>query len=91
VQRVRNLLYVAGVPDLFQMAMERFVPLIVFERIEQDVPKQDLFRCLLDRAASYEAPIGDRSMQPLGLRNRPSDVEDSATAARSTRSSCWDA
>lgn len=46
VQRVRNYLYVAAVPDMFQMIIERWVPLIVFERIEEDIPREDLIRIL---------------------------------------------
>jgi hypothetical protein len=78
VQRVRNLLYVAAVPDLFQMPMERFVPQIVFDQIEQSVPKADLIKVLYWIALHpYEgADAAIDQMQPLGLRNGPSDVEE---------------
>jgi hypothetical protein len=78
VQRVRNLLYVAAVPDLFQMPMERFVPQIVFEQVEQSVPKADLIKVLYWIALHpYEgADAAIDQMQPLGLRNGPSDVEE---------------
>jgi hypothetical protein len=46
VQRVRNVLYVAAVPDVFQMPVERYVPHVVFERLEADVPKDDLIKIL---------------------------------------------
>ena len=53
VQRVRNHLFVAIVPDLFQLPIERFVPHIVFDRLQETIPKdrsrQDP---LLDRHAS---------------------------------------
>src|SRR5262249_50202868 len=39
VQKVRNYLYVAAVPDVFQMDVERFVPWYVFDQIVQTVPK----------------------------------------------------
>ncbi|MGH7575768.1 MAG: ABC transporter permease, partial [Longimicrobiales bacterium] len=45
VQGVRNNLYIAAVPDMYRMeALERWVPLIVFDRLKQDVPRDDLGR-----------------------------------------------
>ena len=46
VQRVRNYLYVAAVPDVFQMPVERFAPALVYERLEQDVPREQLIQIL---------------------------------------------
>jgi hypothetical protein len=46
VQRVRNILYVAAVPDVLQMPIERFAPIAVFERIREDIPKDQLFKIL---------------------------------------------
>ncbi|WP_188946271.1 ABC transporter permease, partial [Polymorphobacter multimanifer] len=47
VQRVRNLLTVAAVPDLLQMdGFERHVPLLVLERLEAEVPAADLPKLL---------------------------------------------
>jgi hypothetical protein len=46
VQRVRNVLYVAAVPDVFQMPTERYLPHVVFERLEADIPKEDLIKIL---------------------------------------------
>jgi hypothetical protein len=46
VQRVRNILYVAVVPDIYQMEMERWVPLAVFDRLKKDVPKDQLVKQL---------------------------------------------
>jgi ABC-type multidrug transport system permease subunit len=46
-QRVRNLLYIAAVPDLLQMdPLERHLPWLVFDRLRQDVPPADLSRIL---------------------------------------------
>jgi hypothetical protein len=45
-QRVRNVLYVAAVPDVFQLEMERWVPGVVFSHLRADVPRQDLERIL---------------------------------------------
>jgi hypothetical protein len=46
VQRVRNLLYVAAVPDVQQAAIERFAPHAVYERLQQDIPKDQLIKIL---------------------------------------------
>ena len=46
VQRVRNILYVAAVPDVLQTPIERFAPYVVFERLQQDVPKDQLIKVL---------------------------------------------
>ncbi len=47
VQRVRNLLYIAAVPDLLQIdPLERHLPWLVFDRLRQDLPAADLPRIL---------------------------------------------
>jgi hypothetical protein len=76
VQRVRNLLYVAAVPDIFQIPMESFAPLIVFAQIEEAVPREDLIKILYWIAIHSDE--GDDSavdqLRPLGLGNGPSDM-----------------
>ena len=46
VQRVRNILYVAAVPDVLQMPIERFAPHAVYERLQEDIPKDQLIKVL---------------------------------------------
>jgi ABC-2 type transport system permease protein len=46
VQRVRNLLYVAGVPDAIQLPVERYVPGVVFEYLQQLYTKDKLTKIL---------------------------------------------
>lgn len=46
VQRTRNVLFVAAVPDVLQIEMERWVPGVVFERLRADLPRDDLIRAL---------------------------------------------
>jgi hypothetical protein len=46
VQRVRNLLYVAGVPDVQQTPIERFIAHAVYERLQEDIPKDQLIKIL---------------------------------------------
>ena len=76
VQRVRNLLYVAAVPDIFQMPMERFVAAVVFERLQADIPKDDLIKILYWIAVHPEGGTDSAvdELRPLGLGNGPGDV-----------------
>jgi ABC-type polysaccharide/polyol phosphate export permease len=78
VQRVRNLLYVAAVPDLLEKEiLESYVPLVVFERLKQDIPKDDLIR-ILYWVATHPSGGEDRAarqLQPLGLENAPADMD----------------
>jgi hypothetical protein len=78
VQRVRNLLYVAAVPDLLEMEiLESYVPLVVFDRLKQDIPKNDLIR-ILYWIATHPSGGEDRAagqLQPLGLGNAPADID----------------
>ncbi len=78
MQRVRNYLYVPAVVDVFQMeGLERHVPRIVFDRIQQDIPKEDLIKILYWIA--LHPMEGDDSavdqLRPLGLGNGPGDME----------------
>jgi hypothetical protein len=43
---VRNVLYVAAVPDVFQIDLERYVPEVVFDRLTQVTPRDDLIKIL---------------------------------------------
>jgi len=78
VQRVRNVLYVAAVPDVFQMPEERYLPLIAFERLQADVPKHDLIKILF-WVATHPAGGDDSAVDDLrsaGLKvNGPGDME----------------
>jgi hypothetical protein len=78
VQRVRNFLYVMAVPDIFQMQTERFIPPVVFDRLEQEFPKNDLIKILFWIALTpYEGD--DKAvdqMQPFGIQNGPGDANE---------------
>ena len=78
VQRVRNVLYVAAVPDVFQVPLERYVPHVVFERLQADIPKDDLIKVLYWVATHPNG--GDDSavddLRSAGLKvNGPSDID----------------
>ncbi len=78
VQRVRNLLYVPSVVDVFQLPSEPYVPLLVFDQIEQQIPKDDLIKILYWIAVHPDQ--GDdsaaRALRPLGFQNGPSDLTE---------------
>ena len=78
VQRVRNLLYVAAVPDVFQIPLERYLPHVVFERLQGDVPKEDLIKILF-WVATHPAGGDDSAVDDLrsaGIPvNGPGDME----------------
>ena len=78
VQRVRNYLYVAVVPDMFQIPIERYVPWIVLDRLQEEFIREDLIKLLYwVGRRPYE---GDESaidhLRPLGLQNGPDDVDE---------------
>ena len=77
VQRVRNYLYVAAVPDVFQIPIERFIAQVVYERLQEDVPKDQLIQILywiaLHPNGGDDAALDQ--MWALRLGNGPSDTE----------------
>jgi hypothetical protein len=78
VQRVRNLLYVPSVVDVFQLPTEPFVPLVVYDQIQASVPKDDLIKILYWIAV--HADEGDDSaiaaLQPLGVQKASVDRDE---------------
>jgi hypothetical protein len=78
VQKVRNVLYVAAVPDVFQMPVERHLARVVFERLQADVPREDLQK-ILYWIATHPMGGDDSAVDDLrsaGLQaSGPSDIE----------------
>jgi hypothetical protein len=78
VQRVRNLLLVAAVPDVFQMSeLEKFIPLVVYDFIQDQIPRDDLVK-ILYWIALHPFDGDDKAvdeLRPLGLFNGPADME----------------
>ena len=78
VQRVRNVLYVAAVPDVFQLPLERYLPRVVFERLQEDIPKDDLIKILF-WVATHPTGGDDSAVDDLrsaGLKvNGPGDMD----------------
>ena len=79
VQRVRNLLYVAAVPDVFQMTdLEKFIPLVIFEHIQLEIPRDNLIK-ILYWIALHPFDGDDKAvdeLRPLGLNNGPADMQE---------------
>jgi hypothetical protein len=78
VQRVRNYLYIPAVIDVFQMSIERFVPALIFERLQTDIPKDDLIK-ILYWIAIHPQEGSDAALdqlRPFGIDNGPSDTDE---------------
>jgi hypothetical protein len=78
VQRARNILYVAAVPDVLQTELERFAPAVVFDELERSIPRDDLIKVLYWIA--LHPMDGDHSaieqLPALGFESRAVDVEE---------------
>jgi ABC-2 type transport system permease protein len=71
VQRTRNLLAVAAVPDILEMEqVERFVPRLVFARLQTVIPTQDLPKILYWIAMHPDAG-DDAAIHQLGALGLP--------------------
>jgi ABC-2 type transport system permease protein len=78
VQRVRNFLFVPAVVDVYQMeGLEQFLPQVVFERLQTDIPKDDLIKILywiaLHPFDGDDSAVDD--LRSLGLGNGPNDIQ----------------
>jgi ABC-2 type transport system permease protein len=72
VQRARNLLAVAAVPDILQMEqVERFVPRLVFARLQAVIPPRDLPK-ILTWIAMHPDEGNDTAIHELGAFGLPS-------------------
>jgi hypothetical protein len=83
VQRARNLLYVAAVPDVLQTPIERFTPLEIYDYLQQAIPKPQLIQALFWIA--LHPMDGDDSaieqLPALGMNYPPSDVDETRNRA----------
>ena len=77
VQRARNILYIAGVPDVLQTELERYAPAVIFDHLQQDIPKDDLIKVLY-WIALHPMEGDDTAIEQLpalGFESRAVDVE----------------
>jgi hypothetical protein len=83
IQKVRNLLYIAAVPDVLQQATERHIPALVFAHIQQGFPQETLVKILYWIAVHPEE--GDATaanqLEPFGISPPPDIVETRGRAA----------
>jgi ABC-type polysaccharide/polyol phosphate export permease len=84
VQRVRNVLFVAAVPDVFQMEpLERFLPWVVFEHLKQSIPADDLKKILywiaLHPGQGDDSAVDELRVFRLG--SGPSDIDQARERA----------
>jgi len=78
VQRVRNILFVPAVVDVFQMeGLERYLPHIVFDFLQSTTSKEDLIK-ILYWIALHPFDGDDNAvdeLRSLGLGNGPGDMK----------------
>ena len=75
VQRVRNMLYVAAVPDVLQQPIERFAAQAVFYQLQQDIPKDQLIK-ILYWIALHPTDGDDKAVSDLWALRFTSDPVD---------------
>lgn len=76
VQRVRNYLMVAAAPDVMQMSLERYLPRVIFERLQDDLPKEQLIQ-ILYWIALHPFEGNDEAVDQLWalhIGDRPGDI-----------------
>jgi ABC-2 family transporter len=83
VQRVRNMLYVAAVPDVQQQPIERFAAQAVFYQLQEDIPKDQLIKILywiaLHPTEGDDKAVGD--LWALRFTSDPVDLEQTRERA----------
>ena len=75
VQRVRNMLYVAAVPDVQQLPIERFAAQAVFYQLQEDIPKDQLVK-ILYWIAIHPTDGDDKAVSELWALRFSSDPVD---------------
>jgi hypothetical protein len=78
IQRARNLLYVAAAADLLQIDLERYVPAVIFARLENDFDSDTLVK-ILYWIAVHPFDGDDQAvgrMSSLGLPQPPASAEE---------------
>jgi len=73
IQAVRNLLYVAGVPDAIQLPSERYLPRVVFDHLTERYPKDKLIKILTWIAMHPEEGMVIDDISDLGIEGTAGD------------------
>jgi hypothetical protein len=76
--RVRNLLFVPAVIDVFQLPTEAYVPAMVYEMLERDIDRDVLIKALYWIAINPDqgSDAAVDQMAPLGIPNGPNDMQE---------------
>jgi len=73
IQAVRNLLYVAGIPDAIQSPVERYLPVVVFDYLKHRFPKDKLIKILTWIAMHPEDGMVIDEIPELGIDGAAGD------------------
>ncbi len=70
---IRNLLYVAAVPDAIQLPVERYLPRVVFEHLIDTYPREKLTKILTWIAMTPEEGMVIDDISDLGIEGSAGD------------------
>lgn len=73
LRSIRNLLYVAAVPDAIQMPVERYLPRVVYQHLLDTYPKDKLIKVLTFIALNPEAGMVLDDISDLGVEGAAGD------------------
>lgn len=74
LQAIRNLVGVAAVPDAIQLPVERYLPPVVFERLQEAYPKDKLVKALTWIAMHPEEGVMIATIEELGVEGEAGDL-----------------
>jgi ABC-2 type transport system permease protein len=74
LQAIRYLIGVAAVPDTIQLPVERYLPPIVFERLQEAYPKEKLVKALIWIAMHPEEGQVIATIEELGIEGEAGDL-----------------
>jgi ABC-type transport system involved in cytochrome c biogenesis permease component len=74
LQAIRYLIGVAAVPDTIQLPVERYLPPIVFERLQEAYPKEKLVKALIWIAMHPEEGQVIATIEELGIDGEAGDL-----------------
>lgn len=67
LQRIRNLLAVAAVPDVLEDANESYIPLLIFQQIQGGLPREQLIKILTWIALNPDQGMYPNNLPELGF------------------------
>lgn len=73
LRSIRNLLYVAAVPDAIQMPVERYLPRVVYQHLLDTYPKDKLIKVLTYIALHPEEGMVVDDITDLGVEGTAGD------------------